>query len=416
MSNLPLSPIRVFFFIVLTAFSCFTPGMLPAQTLQDLHALLRQHPSVLALEQEEYATRQEAEGFLGLPNPTLTLGLNNLPVEKPTDFDQYLPTNKSLNFSQKIPAWTERKANKALVLEKSRLIRLKRGARLADLQTELIIALAEKVRILVSKQALDRQIELLDQLELWLKGRMESGSAVFGRFSELDIQREMIQEKIISLEGEERRWQADLKQLIGEEDTEIDLGELSLLAWTGELSRFLPVRLSEQELKLANAGIRVKEAAFDFDYGVGATYQQRQAGSNFDGRDWFSVQASASFPLWFGSNQQPKLDAAKQAAEAASNRLLDVQRRTRSQYETALANYQTADRLIQAMKKRRIRLQELQSANRSRYESGDETLEAVIRPGLEMAKLDSDLARIDADRTIAASRINGLLFMEGTDK
>ncbi|MBF0448096.1 MAG: TolC family protein [Magnetococcales bacterium] len=409
-----LSPllIRMFFYLFPAAISWLIPGTLHAQTLQDLQALLRQHPSVLALEQEEYSSRREAEGFLGLPNPTVTLGLNNLPVEKPTDFEQYLPTNKSLNVSQKIPAWAERKAKKALVLEKGRLIRIKRAARLADLQTELMTVLAEQLRIQVSKQALDRQIELLDQLELWLKGRMESGLAVFGRFSELDIQREMIQEKIISLEGEALRRQADLKQLVGIQ-AEVDLEEISPLAWPGDLGQFLPVRISEQELKLAKADILVKEAAFDFDYGVGATYQQRQAGTNFDGRDWFSVQASASVPLWFGSNQQPKLDAAKQAAEAASNRLLDVQRRTRSQYEIALANFQTADRLIQAMKKRRIRLQELQSANRSRYEAGDETLEGVIRPGLEMAKLDSDLARIEADRTIAASRINGLLFTEG---
>ncbi|MBF0381682.1 MAG: TolC family protein [Magnetococcales bacterium] len=379
-----------------------------AQTFEDLTRQLQKHPSILALQQEAEGYTTEAQSRLGLPDPVLTLGLNNLSVEKPTEFDRYLPTNKSLGFSQKIPNWSQRKKQQRVVLEKVRLTQLKSMVQLATLQKELITALAHLQRIDKTNEALNRQLILVDQLEQWLKGKMEAGGAVFGRFSELDIKREQILEKRISLEGEQLRWQSELQRIVKLDKT-IPPPSISPKVWNGQSSRFLMVMVAEQQIAMEKSLIKVKEAAFLPNYGFAATYQQRESGVNYDGVDWFTVKANMTIPLWAAKNQTPKLKAAKLAAQAAQVRRDDILRMAKNRYETAMADHKTANRLIKSKERRRKRLQELVEANRSRYESGNGSLDSLIRPTLEIAKLEIELVSQKAKKIIATAKINALL-------
>ncbi|MEW8206812.1 MAG: TolC family protein, partial [Candidatus Thiodiazotropha taylori] len=83
-----------------------------------------------------------------------------------------------------------------------------------------------------------------------------------------------------------------------------------------------------------------------------------------------------------------------------------------SDYQTALANYRTAGRLLAAIAQRQQRLKALEAANRRRYEAGDLDLDGVIRPALKLAEVELDLAQAKKQRTIAAARINAMLVEE----
>ncbi|MEW8264252.1 MAG: TolC family protein, partial [Candidatus Thiodiazotropha taylori] len=125
-----------------------------------------------------------------------------------------------------------------------------------------------------------------------------------------------------------------------------------------------------------------------------------------------TLKFTATLPLWSSTNQSPKL----KAAEANVTKMMAQQERQlrelTSDYQTALANYRTAGRLLAAIAQRQQRLKALEAANRRRYEAGDLDLDGVIRPALKLAEVELDLAQAKKQRTIAAARINAMLVEE----
>ncbi|MCU7851503.1 MAG: TolC family protein [Candidatus Thiodiazotropha sp. (ex Monitilora ramsayi)] len=389
-----------------------------AGTTEDLSAFqamldqLQRHPSVLMSASGTRQWEVSAEGALGLPNPNITLGLNNVPINEPTSFDRYLPSSRSLEIRQSFPNIKGREAVRSTHLARAALAELERIQILADLKKRLITALAERQSISESKTVLDRKLALLQELDRWLRGEMEGGEAVYSRFDELDVQRGEIEEKQLALEGKDRRWQAELRQLIDRVPDSLKLPQISLRQWTGDPSELVVVRVALGKLEVAQAQVREKQAAFSPDFAFGAAWQQRESGENFDGDDWFTLKFTASVPLWAGSNQTPKLQAAEEAVTAKMAQRDRRLREARGSYESALADYRTADALLNAMQKRNDRLHDLEASNRRRYESGEGNLESVIRPALQRADVALDMARENARRTIAAARINTLLMEE----
>ncbi|MEO5329796.1 MAG: TolC family protein [Magnetococcus sp. THC-1_WYH] len=237
-------------FIILTSLIL---GALPLQAgSSDYLERLRQHPAVLELEQEAQRYELEAAGAQGLPDPMFTVGVNNVPVTTPTQFDRFLPSNKMLGVSQKIPSPSARDRRSDSLKNQARLARLKATVRLADLQKEVRSAWVQKKKIVEMREALRWQLKLIDQLENWLTGKIEAGASVFGRFSELDVQREQIQEQITALDGEEMVLKADLERLIGE-DPVVDAPNVVVKPWHGDDSRFWEVQVTQGEMDVNRA-------------------------------------------------------------------------------------------------------------------------------------------------------------------
>ncbi|GAB6041283.1 TolC family protein [Endothiovibrio diazotrophicus] len=376
-----------------------------------LRARLAQHPDVRADEAQARQWARQAEGALGLPNPSVTLGLNNLPVNEPTRFDRYLPSSRSLEVSQKIPNAAGREAERDTLLTRRGLAELERRERLAALERRLIEALAERERIGASRAALARQVTLIGELEQWLRGEMAGGEAVYGRFDELEIQRARIGERRVALEGEARRWEATLRELV-EAVPEMPPPAVEPRSWDGSPEGAFAPLIAERERTLARNGVARRVADLSPDYAVGFAWQQRESGRGFDGEDWFTVKLTVSVPLWAENNQRPKLAAAEVALERATAHWEQRLRETRREYDTARADYETAAALLTELKHRAARLEDLEAANRRRYEAGDGSLEAVIRPAMQHAELELERATQRARRTVAAARINALLVEE----
>ncbi|MCG7871474.1 MAG: TolC family protein [Candidatus Thiodiazotropha lotti] len=379
---------------------------------QSLLLRLQHHPALRVSLAERAHWQANADGSMGLPDPKFTLGLNNLPVNEPTNFDRYLPSSRSLEFMQMIPGLTGRETLRDSHLARADLADLQRQLALAELQLRLVTALAERRRIHASNEALEQQMELLAERERWLRGEMASGASVYGRFDELDVKRAVIDEKKITLAGEAERWQAELRSLLDLVPPDGVLPEIQPRSWTGNPQSLLKIRIELGRLAVARAEVAERNAAFDSDYTISAAWQQREAGENFDGDDWFTLKFTASLPLWSASNQTPKL----KAAEARVTKLMAQQeqqlRELTSDYQTALASYRTADQLLTAMAMRQQRLKALEATNRRRYEAGGLDLDGVIRPALQLAEVGLDLAQAKKQRTIAAARINAMLVEE----
>ncbi|MCG7900005.1 MAG: TolC family protein [Candidatus Thiodiazotropha weberae] len=379
---------------------------------QNLLLRLQQHPTLRVSMAERSHWQANADGSMGLPDPNITLGLNNLPVNEPTSFDRYLPSSRSLEFKQMIPGLSTRETRRDSHLARAALADLQRQLAFAELELRLVTALAQRRRIHAANEALDQQMALLMERERWLRGEMASGAAVYGRFDELDVKRAEIDEQKISLAGEAERWQAELRSLIDLVPPEGILPEIQPKRWSGDPQALLKIQIELGRLAVANSEVAERNAAFDSDYAISAAWQQRESGENFDGDDWFTLKFSATLPLWSTANQTPKL----KAAEANVTKLMAQQeqqlRELTSDYQSALSNYQTAQRLLAAMARRQERLKALEAANRRRYEAGDLDLDGVIRPALKLAEVELDLARTELQRTIAAARINAMFVEE----
>jgi hypothetical protein len=371
---------------------------------------LREHPSVRKYESITREWTWRSEGALGLPNPSITIGLNNVPVDDPTNLERYLPSNRSLEFKQAIPNWDSREAQRRTLLVRSEVAGLERLQVLAGLKKRLITALAERRRITESKTALAGQLDLISELERWLRGEMQGGSAVYARFDELDVRRGRIEERVVALDGEDMRWQAELRELIEKVPDHDLLPDIEPRAWTGEPTELIAVQRAQRKLEEAQSQVEVKRAALSPDYALGVAWQQRESGPNFDGDDWLTVKFSVSVPLWADLNQRPKLIAAEEAVTSMAAERDHRLREARGKYDDAVADYRTSDKLLRALAKRSERLIELEAANRRRYEAGEGSFEDVIRPAIQRAEIVLEQAKQRAALTIAAARINALLM------
>ncbi|MEO5329797.1 MAG: TolC family protein [Magnetococcus sp. THC-1_WYH] len=139
------------------------------------------------------------------------------------------------------------------------------------------------------------------------------------------------------------------------------------------------------------------------------SWQQREDSPMFKGDDWYSLNVSVTLPLWARNNQQPKLDAAYRMVEMTRLRLDDAKRSSRKKYAVALAQMQTAKKMVDVLEKRRQRLAGLLEANRNRYESGEGQQDDVVRPAIDDLKVKVDWIRQKANADLAALTINAML-------
>ena len=92
-------------------------------SLSELELILRDHPSLEALNLSARANRQRAEGALGLPDPVVSLQLNNVPFLDPS-LSEFVTSNKLVGVSQALPSRAERKTNSLKSLRQASRTRL----------------------------------------------------------------------------------------------------------------------------------------------------------------------------------------------------------------------------------------------------------------------------------------------------
>ena len=380
------------------------PTMGYTATLPDtLSAQLRQHPSVIELDLQSHARELAAAASMGLPNPKLELGVNNLPIENPA-FDRYLPTNKSIALSQLIPGQGKRNSRRLEQLSLSKLEHLKAEDRLAELELKALRALANLQKIETLRPLLEQQRHHYDELDEWLKGELEAGGERYARFAELDVQRSELDLQMNELDEEESQLKGELYYLFN------DLPDFrpsmsALPTWNGESGPIIPLRVAQQQIAVAESTVKVKTSELDLDYSFALTYQQRDEGSNFDGDDWITLKFGISLPLWKQTNQLPQRDMA-QMQLAAERLKFDNQRRTINQsLQNLYADIETAQERERLLRQKRTRLKRQQSAMESRYESGDSDLEPLVRMQIAQLAIAMQQVRLHSRIIILSSQI-----------
>jgi outer membrane protein TolC len=380
-------------------------------SFSELEDALRLHPSLDALNLSAEANRQRAEGALGLPDPVVSLQLNNVPLFDPS-FSEYLPSNKAVGIRQALPSRSERKANSLKSLRQADAQDFERDQQFARLRGQLLVYLIEKHSLDVQRDyARERQYKY-DELADIIDIEINAGRPLVFRLAQVDVERTEVSRTLAELDGREAQINAELINLLGFiPDT--DVPALTRAPWTGNAIAFYGVRVADAAVDVSDADVQRAEADFKPDWGVNLTYQQRESGqgprSNFDGEDWVSGGVTFSIPLWAGKRQEPNLRAAKTDRNAALARRTAIARQLQSEWSRYDARRETASANIRIIEQKISAIEEQTAAQLISYEAGTGDYSPIIDGEIAILMLRSEIVKEQSLRDQMIAKMNSLL-------
>ncbi len=367
---------------------------------------LSDHPQVMSVLAQSEATRAQAQGELGLPDPTFSIGVDNVPVSDPA-FDRFLPTSKVIGFNQKIPNPVMLRAKSDKLEQLSEKQKLMADYTAARLRFMLVTKLAEHEAVKTQTGLIKKQLGFYHELEDTFKGQIESGRAVYQRFSEVDVERAEAERKLNDLDAKLTSIEAEFVRLI-DEVPEVEIPEIAEAGWNKDSSALYPVLIAAQDIDIAKKGVGIADAAFLPNFGVNAIYKQREDGKNgsFSGDDWFSVQAQITVPLWASQNRKPKLKAAKNRERSAMFAYDDM-RRQWVQKMTALQSMRdAAGKNVKVLQDKDHAMKGKIKAAQRNYEAGTAELDGVLFAKIDRLNIQAQLAQVKAMHTSRAAEFN----------
>lgn len=397
---------------LLCAALALAAGTLPAasQSLDELDARLRDHPSLEALTHRAEASRERAVAATALPDPVVSLGVNNFPVFDPS-FNTFLPTNKAVGISQAIPSRAGREARsgegRAIAAQTERL----REAQLAMLRGELVALLHEKQSLARQRDLAGARRAKYDELTVVAEAEIDAGRPAVFRLAEIEAERTRVARELIDLQRQEAELDARLIDLTGLVPT-TPAPPVAPANWTGEARDFHTVRVAEAGIDVASYGVEGAEAAWKPNWGAQLTYQQREAGANFAGDDWVSGMVTFSVPFWSGRSQAPRLRAAKADRASAEMQYQAAALSAAARYAAEAAGWQAANETLAVLARNIAAVEDEIAAQLTGYESGAGTYAPIIDGEIAILKLRAEIAAEEARRAAAASRLNALLVQQ----
>lgn len=360
-----------------------------ADTYEYYLTQLSDHPSVITILERSDSLDRLSKSALSLPDPQIILGLDNIPISDPA-FDRYLPSSKVIGFRQSIPNLAVRENKADLQKSQSNKQRLSAEYQLQQLKALFTRQLIELEKVNKLEKLLNDQLRIYQLMEKDLRGQLEAGKAVYGRFSEVDVERSDIEQQLNALRAERVNIQEILIELV-ETVPRITPPRASPLEWKRGETHLFPSLIAYESVTASKNKIDIAEADFKPNYGFQALYKQRESGDNFEGDDWFSIQASISIPIWSKSNQTPKLKAAKAVMRSARSAYEQSNRHWNQRMASLEAEQKYALDNIDLFKKKKRALKEMIAAAERNYESGHIALESVLDAQINHLNIASKL-------------------------
>ncbi len=384
----------------------------PAQGdgFEQLESRLRDHPTLAAMRLQSVALRENALALAAWPDPVVSVGVNNFPLFNPS-FGAFLPTNKALGISQRIPNGDQSKARSKEAVRRAAHNDAAVVLKFAQLRAQLIVALVEKRRIAAQHELLKQQQALCEELAEIIRSEIAAGRPLFFRLAGIDLERVEIARSLAELEGERRVLDARLVDLVGE-PADTSPPPLEPIRWNGAGEAFHAVRVALAEIAATESSVEGAEAAWGPDWGIRLTYQQRERGgarTPFPGDDWVSAEVTFSAPLWGVRSQAPALRAAQAQRQAARNRHAAAARTAAAQYAILDAARQTAETAITVYQREIAAIGAQGAALRTNYESGVGDYSLVMDVARSELMLRARIAGERARRDRAVAQLNALM-------
>ena len=315
-------------------------------------ARLNAHPSLEAAREGVLSYKHAALGAGALPDPMVTLGLNNYPADGSGGFDRFAMSSKSIELSQSIPNFGVRASSVEVKVVLAAQANISASYIYAQLISQLNIAISKQRRIDAQLKLVQEGKKLLQQEAAFWRGRLESGESVLDESSRVDAELAQIQVVYAFLDAEKAESDAELKRLVGT-NYSIKMPKLIAHPWPSDIPLYM-VLMAEKNVQVARANQRGAKSAFSPSYKMGLTYAQRENSGNFDGGDFVSAKVGFTLPIWAKNSQKPKLSAASAAVKQAEAQLRDTQSVWQKKMQTMRAYIKQTVLTKEALERKKI--------------------------------------------------------------
>ncbi len=369
----------------------------------------RESPSLAASAAGVEARRSEAIAAGQLPDPTLTVGVDNFPVSGPPafSFNRDSMTMARVGIEQAFPNPAKRRAQQVRAQADIGVAEADLAVDVQNVRLETALAWVD---LYYAKRRL-AQLELLDQslgdLQATVSARLASGSARPSQALEPEQLRAAINDRRSELRADVVKAQARLARLTGDPDADV-AGDPPVLEVDGPALRAriasLPrLQALDAQFRVADADVTLAQADKRPDWRIGTSYGRRDPAYG----DMVSVTLSIDLPF-FGKRRQDPLIASResdaqraglmrQAGERDVLAALDSDLADLAMHQQRLMN---ARQTLVPLAKRRAEL------DMASYAAGKLDLGSALLSTLALAEAEVDALSREADVARDVIRIN----------
>lgn len=378
-----------------------------AQSFDELEVRLAAHPTLSALKYDAEANRERASAATALPDPVVSIGINNFPIYDPS-FTSYLPTNKAIGVRQQFPSLAGREARAGEARAMSLQTDAARDARFAVLRAELIVLLAEKQRIEAQRILAEARNAKYDELTEVVEAEIDAGRPAVYRLAEIEGERAEVSRTLVDLERQDAEIDAQLLDLVGVVPT-TPIPPLQKEEWSGAALDFHAVRVADAAVRVSEFGVEEARSEWKPEWGAQLTYQQRDSGQTFAGDDWVSGTITFTVPLWAEQKQEPRLRAARAERAGAEQRYQAAARSASARYASMAAAIKSSEASLDILEREIGAVEDEIDAQLNIYESGVGGYAPIIDGEIAVLKLRAQIETEKALKAASIARLNALL-------
>lgn len=380
---------------------------LRAQSFAELEELLLMHPQLQSMSYQADADRELSDAAMGLPDPVLSVGINNFPIFDPS-FSEFLPTNKAIGLQQRFISRASRKARSASSLARANQSEEMRKQLFAAMRAELAASLHEKRRIQKQTELARQRDAKYDQLIEIVESEVGGGRSSVFRLAEIEAERAEVARTLIDLQAQNRQTSSRLTYLVGSVPASSPPAR-KVNEWLGDTMNFHASRVADAAIKISDSGINEAKSAWKPEWSTQLIYQQREAGNNFSGGDWVSMMVTVTVPFWAKKKQAPNLRAAEADRAAEKARLRNAIRQASAQYAYYNASLVAANEAKVILEQKINAISNEISAQQANYESGAGDYSPIIDGEIVILKLRAEIVVEETRGDVAAAKMNALL-------
>ena len=392
------------------------PSGEPVLSVQEVLALASSaQPSVAAYQSDAIAADRAAVAARSLPDPQLSLGVQDFPVSgrlafSPTrdDFTMY-----NIGIMREQVRRSKREAAAAQLKAEALVSREQASEQDLQIRHDATIAWINAVEAAAKQRLLRRIIGDLQTGQTIMEAGVPTGASSPALALEAQAEVSLAQAQLAEARGDEARARAQLARWIGPAaqrplpDAVPDFG-LPAAMPMDRMEGHPHIRVAEAQEQAAERQVEVAQTQRRPDLSWSLTYSWRP-----DFGDYVSAQVSIPLQINRHNLQDRKITEAQARDDAARLRLEDMRRDLAGQYATAIADYQAADAQLDSLFKGAIpSLEASFKAAEARYAGGQGSLDLPLNIVRRYVETNVQLVEQEGKRARAAAEI--LYLMGGT--
>ncbi len=345
-----------------------------------------------------------------LPDPRLTLGVDNLPISGPDRFSltRDFMTQRSIGWMQEVPNAAKRAARAQLAEARTERER-------ALLLSEQLAVRRDVAQAWLARHFAERRLELFRTLEEenrllldTLPARVAGGKAMPAEVTMARQEALQLADRRDEFTRDRAKAQAALRRWLGDAAQQPLAGEPPALPAAaddlhGQLDAHADVQVFGPMADMARAEALEVEAAKKGDWGWQVGYSKRGPGYG----DMVGFQFSLELPLWSGQRQDPQIAAKRKEVRRIDAERDDLLRRRREEIDVELAELEELGRKLERLKTAALPLAgERVALALAAYESARGELAGVLAARRERAELGLRAIDLEAQQTTLRARLN----------